>query len=278
MNVNKSKKVVLITGASSGFGMDAALRLLELGYTVYGAARRTELLKEIDKNGGHSLFLDLTDEKSVEDCVSLILKKEGRIDVLINNAGYGLGGPVEFVPIAEGKRQFDVNLFGMAKMIQLVLPSMRENHYGKIINIASVAGKIASPYLGWYNATKFAVEGFSDTLRREVSQFGIKVVVIEPGPINTDWGVIASENIEKFSKDTPYEKDADVITGFFSKFYGTDRAKDKISLVTKAIEKAVVKENPKSRYSMGSFSKIGIISSKIFSDRILDFFMRQIFK
>ncbi|MGL5066248.1 MAG: oxidoreductase [Sarcina sp.] len=179
------KKVALITGASSGIGFDTAIELQKKGYIIYGAARRVDRLETLKKNGINVIALDVTNEESMVKCVETILAKEGRIDVLVNNAGYGSFGAIEDVSMEEARRQVEVNVFGLARMTQLVLPSMRANKYGKIVNISSMAGKMHTPFGGWYHATKFAVEGFSDCLRMEVAEFGIDVILVEPGGIKT---------------------------------------------------------------------------------------------
>ena len=179
------KKVVLITGASSGIGMTTAKMLLNDGYNVYCAARRTELMKELEALGGHPLYLDLTDDSSIKNCVDTILKAEGHIDVLVNNAGYATGGSLEDTPMANARCQFEVNVFGLIRITQLCLPSMREQKSGRIVNISSMAGLFSSPFLGWYHAAKYSVEALSDSLRNEVKAFGIKVAIIEPGLIKT---------------------------------------------------------------------------------------------
>ena len=151
-----NKKVALITGASSGIGESAAILLHNAGFKVYGAARRLEKMKSLEEQGISTISLDITDEDSILNCVNTILEKEGSIDVLVNNAGYGSYGAVEDVPMEEARRQFDVNIFGLARLTQLVLPKMREHSYGKIVNISSMGGKIYTPFGAWYHATKHA--------------------------------------------------------------------------------------------------------------------------
>ena len=203
--MTKQKKVILITGASSGIGYDAAMILAGQGHKVYGAARRVELMDALRDKGVMPIKMDVTDEHSMTDGVKAIVDAEGRIDVLINNAGYGYMGAVENVTIAEAKRQLEVNVFGLARLTQLVLPYMRAQKCGRIINTSSVAGKAVIPFGGWYNVSKYSVEALSDALRIEVKQFGIKVILIEPGGIKTDWGIIAAYNLSASSMGTAYE-------------------------------------------------------------------------
>ena len=192
-------KTALVTGASSGIGKSTVELLLSNGATVYAAARRVEKMSDLEKLGAHLVAMDVTDEESVVSGINSILEKEGSIDILVNNAGYGSYGAIEDVPIDEARRQFEVNIFGLARLTQLVLPKMRENRYGKIVNISSMGGKIYTPFGGWYHATKHALEGFSDCLRLESEPFGIDVIIVEPGGIATPWGAIAAENLKKTS-------------------------------------------------------------------------------
>ena len=198
------KKVALVTGASSGIGKETAKLLFQNGFTVYGAARRVEKMAELREAGIKLIAMDVTDDDSMVSGVNEILKNEKRIDVLVNNAGYGSYGALEDVPISEARYQFEVNIFGLARLAQLVLPTMRAQHSGRIINISSIGGSIGEPHGSWYHATKFAVEGLSDSLRMELKQFGIDVVVIKPGMIVTEWNKIARENMLKVSGNTVY--------------------------------------------------------------------------
>jgi NAD(P)-dependent dehydrogenase (short-subunit alcohol dehydrogenase family) len=168
-----SQPVAFVTGASTGIGFEAAKKLSEHGFTVYAGARRVEKMEPLKAYGVKVLGLDVTDEASMEAAVGTILEAHGRIDVLVNNAGYGSYGSLEEVELAEGRRQFDVNVFGLARMTQLVLPSMRAAARGRIINVSSIGGKMYEPLGAWYHATKFAVEGLSDSLRLELKPHGI---------------------------------------------------------------------------------------------------------
>ena len=177
-----------VTGASSGIGEATARHLAGLGLTVYAGARRVERMESaLAPHGIRPIALDVTDDASMRAAVDRILAETGRIDALVNVAGYGSYGAVEDVPLDEARRQFEVNLFGLGRLIQLVLPSMRARARGRIVNISSIGGKIYEPMGAWYHATKFAVEGFSDSLRLELRPFGIKVVIIEPGLTESEW-------------------------------------------------------------------------------------------
>ena len=174
-------RTALVTGASSGIGEETARRLQGLGYTVYGAARRTGRLEKLAAEGVRPLAMDVTDDASMTAGIARIIEETGRIDVLINNAGYGSYGAIEDVPIDEARRQFEVNLFGLGRLVQLVTPHMRGQKSGTIINISSMGGRLTTPLGGWYHATKYAVEALSDALRMELKPFGIDVVLVEPG-------------------------------------------------------------------------------------------------
>ena len=192
-------QVILLTGASSGIGYNTAKDLAAAGHTVYGAARRVEKLEELRPFGIIPLQLDITDEDSIKKAVETIITKQGRIDVLVNNAGYGFYGAIEDVTLDEARNQFEVNLFGLARLTQLVLPQMRAQRSGRIINVSSMGGRLTTFMGAWYHATKYALEAFSDALRMEVAEFGIDVVIIEPGGIKTPWGLIAADHLEESS-------------------------------------------------------------------------------
>ncbi|MDY4902203.1 MAG: oxidoreductase [Treponema sp.] len=242
-------KVALVTGASSGIGLETTLALLKKGFTVYGAARRLSLMTEIQENGGNILYLDLTDDDSIQSCVKKIAEKEGRIDVLINNSGYGLGGSVENVSIAQAKSQFEVNVFALVRLTQLVLPYMEKSSSSRIINISSMAGRFSSPFLGWYHASKYAVEALTDSLRLELSSLKIKAVLIEPGLIKTHWGTIAANSIKENCKNTVYEKQSLNVADFYEKNYSAENGSaSNPSVISKAVIKAVFAKKPKARY------------------------------
>lgn len=267
------KNVALITGASSGIGFDVALRLLEKGYTVYAAARRTELMEEIVQKGGNSIYLDLKNDSSITACVNEILKKEGKIDLLINNAGYGLGGSLEDIPLEKAKQQFEVNVFGMFRIIQLVLPSMRNQKSGKIINVSSMAARFSTPFTGWYHASKYSVEALSDALRLEVKEFGIKVVIVEPGLIKTNWGIIHSDNINKYSSSSAYARHSKDVSDYFRNSYTKSKFITKPETISKLIVKIAFKKNPRPRYLKGKNAHIYIFIKSVLPASIYDIFL-----
>jgi len=261
------KKVILITGASSGMGKVFARDLAKEGHIVYGAARRVDMLNELNKVGVKTISLDVTDDQSMQNCVTEILQKEGRIDVLVNNAGYGSYGTLEEVSMEEAKRQFEVNVFGLARMTQLVLPGMRKQKSGKIINIASIGGKIATPFGGWYHATKFAVEGMSDSLRLEVAPFGIDVVVIEPGGVKSEWGEIAYQNLLKTTANTAY---GDMAGKFKLAFENTMPKNAEPEVISRLVSKAINSSRPKTRYVGGYMAKPALFFRRWVGDRTMD--------
>lgn len=268
-----SKKVALVTGASSGIGRATALELKNLGFTVYGAARRVEKMKDLESQNIHTLPLDVTSDESMVACVDNILKKEGRIDVLVNNAGYGSYGAIEDVSMTEARRQVEVNLFGLARMTQLVLPKMREHGYGKIVNISSMGGKIWTPFGGWYHATKFAVEGLSDCLRLEVKPFGIDVVVIEPGGVASEWGNISADNLVKTSGKGAYGKEATKTAEATRKTYAGNITQPEV--IARRIGRAVTVRKPKTRYLLGMGAKPAVFMKNLFGDRFYDWMIQK---
>lgn len=271
----KSKKVILVTGASSGIGFDTAQKLARQGHKVYAAARRTELMQPLQNDGVAILRLDVTDEDSMVEGVQHILDTEGHIDVLINNAGYGYLGAIENVTMDEARRQLDVNVFGLARLCQLVLLSMRERGSGRIINTSSVAGKAVMYFGGWYNVSKYSVEALSDALRIELKPFGIDVVMIEPGGIKTDWGNIAADHLAESSKGTAYETAALRESASLHKTYSMNFL-SKPSSVTKAMLRAVNCRRPRARYRVGFASGAIVFFHRLLPTRWWDAMMRQL--
>lgn len=251
---NNQSKTVLITGASSGMGYETARILAEQGHRVYGAARRVEKIQELAQYGVQALPLDITDEASIVACVKEIITREGHIDVLINNAGYGHLGAIEDVSMADAKHQFEVNIFGLARLTQLVLPHMRAQRSGRIVNLASIAGHVTFAFGAWYNATKYALEAFSDALRMEVKPFGIDVIIIEPGGIKTDWGLIAADHLRDSAKSGAYEQMATRMSKGLRKLYLSNIPTDP-KIISRKIARAAVCRRPKTRYLTGRGAK-----------------------
>ncbi len=263
------RSIALVTGASSGIGKDTALELSNSGFIVYAAARRVNLMQDLAEKGIQPIALDVTDEESILQCVSKITEEQGRIDILVNAAGYGCFGAIEDVPLDEARKQFEVNLFGLARLIQLVVPEMRKNRYGKIVNISSMAGKVWMPFGGWYHATKFALEGFSDSLRLELKPMGIDVIIIEPGGIKTDWGIIAADNLKNVSANGAYAKTAGIVSDSMAKLYSSAHLSSP-KLIAQVIRKAVTARKPKTRYLVGFMAKPLVFAKAIIGDRAYD--------
>ncbi len=269
------KKVALITGASSGIGKETAKLLIQNGFTVYGAARRIDKMADLKDIGVKLLAMDVTNDDSMAAGVNEILSTENRIDVLINNAGYGSYGALEDVPISEAKYQFEVNIFGLARLTQLITPTMRKQDSGKIINISSIGGSLGEPHGAWYHATKYAVEGLSDSLRMELKQFGIDVIIIKPGAILTEWNQIARENLIKVSGNSAYK---DLAVKHAKMLEKADEQGSQPIVVAKTILKATLSNNPKTRYSTGGGAKIILFIRKILSDKMFDKLMLSMMK
>jgi NAD(P)-dependent dehydrogenase (short-subunit alcohol dehydrogenase family) len=268
----------LVTGASSGIGEATALKLKELGYTVYGAARRVERMTSLAEAGIRILKMDVTDDESMVAGIDQIITETGRIDVLVNNAGYGSYGALEDVPMSEAKYQFDVNIFGLARLTQLALPHMRKQQSGHIVNVSSVGGKIYEPLGSWYHATKFAVEGLSDSLRLELAPFGIRVVVIEPGAIKTEWSGIAAEGLVKTSGGSAYADQAHNGAAVLSMADGNPRLVSPPSVIANAIAKAVSARRPRTRYAVGGGAKPVLFARRMLSDRAFDALVTRAFR
>lgn len=262
-------KVILITGASSGIGKDTALSLIKEGHVVYGAARRLEMMQDIIHAGGHAVKMDILKERNIDKVVNQITKEQNRIDILINNAGYGLWGAVETISIAEAKRQFDVNIFGLAYLTKKIIPLMRKQKSGKIINMSSMGGKVYTPFGAWYHATKYALEGWSDCLRIELKSFGIDVILIEPGVIKTEFQDIMMDSTVERSIGTPYEKKLKALEKATQEMY-TRGIGSPPSTITKLIIKAINSHNPKRRYVGGLFAKPMLFIKKWFGDKMYE--------
>ena len=269
----KSNKVILLTGASSGIGYDTAVALAQQGHKVYAAARRVDRMEPLRQYGIVPLKMDVTDEASMQEGVKTLLDAEGRIDVLINNAGYGYFGAVENVPMDDARNQLEVNVFGLARLCQLVLPTMRAQHSGRIINTASVAGRSVFYYGGWYHVSKYAVESLSDAMRMELKPFGIDVVIIEPGAIKTNWGIIAADHLIESSKGTAYEQTGTMMANNLRNMYLSNTISDP-AVVRKAIVRAVNARRPCTRYRIGRMANAIVFFHWLLPTRWWDAFLR----
>jgi len=273
-------KAVLITGCSTGIGRAAALRLVKAGHTVYATARRPDSIKDLKEAGCRTLALDVCSEDSMKKAVDEVEDREGAVGVLINNAGYGSDGAFEEVSMEEVRRQFETNVFGLIRMSQLVLPAMRDQGYGRILNVSSMGGRMTLPGGGFYHATKYAVEALSDALRFEVAGFGIKVVLIEPGMIKTEFGSTAIAKVNAASKSgSPYEafhkklaaSIQDVNTGQLAALAVEP------DVVAKVMEKAINAKKPKPRYLITAGAHIFVGLRRWLGDRGFDAFLRTQF-
>ncbi|MGS3182954.1 oxidoreductase [Aeromonas taiwanensis] len=268
-----NSNVVLVTGATSGIGAATAMKLKALGFTVYAAARRIERMQSLTDAGIRVIAMDVTQDASMQAGVERIIAEAGQIDVLVNNAGYGSYGSVEDVSLEEGRAQFDVNVFGAVRLIQLVLPHMRARQTGTIVNITSMGGKIHTPLGAWYHGTKFALEAISDCLRMEVEPFGIKVVVVEPGGIKTEWADIAAQKLREVSGDGPYGHLALPMAESMIGRASRERQSPP-ELIADTIAKAVQARRPKTRYAVGFGARPMIFLRRLLPDRAFDRFMR----
>ncbi len=272
---NSSGTTVLITGGSAGIGMIAARDLAERGYTVYAAARGLEKMEPLKAFGIHPVRMDLTKTDSIKSGLDEIFSLTGDIDILINNAGYGSYGAVEDVPMEEARRQFEVNLFGLAELTKAVLPGMRKKGKGRIINISSIAGRIHTPFASWYHASKHALEGFNSCLRTEVSPYGIKVISIQPGPVRTGWLEISTSNLVKNSGRGAYAREVATVCKSFEKIFSIPFASASPEKIAGVIVKAATSRKPATRYIAPFGAKLMLLLRWILPDRILDFITRK---
>lgn len=261
------KRVAIISGASSGIGKSIALILASNGIIVYAGSRNIENNQELISRGVNVKNLDVSSNESVKEFVNHVLNKEKTIDILINNAGYDIFGPVETVSIEEAKKEFDVNLFGVARMSKNIIPVMRKQKNGLIINISSVVGITPLPFVDWYVASKFALEGLSDCMRMELKPFNIKVVKIEPGVIKTPLADKFSEIFMKNMIGTAYEKDA---KSFF--INSMNHIKDALESidVAKLILNICNDPNPKATNIIGKDAESLVYIKNNFSDEEYD--------
>jgi NAD(P)-dependent dehydrogenase (short-subunit alcohol dehydrogenase family) len=277
-----TSKAVLITGCSTGIGRATAEHLAAKDWTVYATARRPETLAELAQKGCRTLALDVTDEASMATAVAAVEAEEGAVGVLVNNAGYSQSGAVEDVPLDVVRRQFETNVFGLVRMCQLVLPGMRRQGFGRIVNVSSMGGKLVFPGGGFYHGTKFAVEAISDALRFEVKGFGVDVVVIEPGLILTNFGDTAAHGVGEATggDDGAYaEFNAAVAKSTAGAYEDGPMAKlgGGPETVAKAIEKAITARRPKTRYKVTPSARMALATRRLLPDRGWDAFLRSQF-
>ncbi|HEX2195848.1 MAG TPA: oxidoreductase [Actinomycetota bacterium] len=268
-------RAVLVTGSSSGIGRATALRLAQSGWDVYASARRPESISDLADHGCRLLQLDVTDEGSMVAAVRKVEAERGAVGVLVNNAGYGQGGAVEEVPLDAMRRQFETNFFGLARLTQLVLPGMRRQRWGKVVNVSSMGGRLTLPGGGVYHATKHAVEALSDALRFEVKGFGVDVIVIEPGVVKTRFGDVNVETIDLGDPEGPYARFnagvARVVAGAYSpraRGMGTSEG------VAAVVERAISARRPKTRYVYPAMGRALITARRLLPDRAFDLLLR----
>lgn len=278
MSVNAISKAVLITGCSTGIGRATAEHLAARGWRVYATARKPESLAELAARGCITLALDVCDEASMRRAVAEAERAEGAVGVLINNAGYGQEGAFEEVPMERVRRQFETNVFGPIQMTKLVLPGMRRQRWGKIVNLSSMGGRMALPGGSFYHATKYAVEAMSDVLRFEVKGFGIDVIVIEPGAIKTRFGDTAVDSIGA-AGDGPYAKFNETVAQRVRSAYEGPMAMMAAGpeAVAKAIAKAISAQRPKTRYPVTFGARLLMGLRRWLPDRAFDAFLRTQF-
>lgn len=264
-----TKPVALVTGASSGMGKDFVKALLQKNMVVYAVARRTEKMQDLDALGAKTLKMDITEDQDIFSVVEKISEEQGRLDFLVNNAGFGSYGAMEDTKLEDARYQFEVNLFGLARLTQLVLPMMRKQQSGKIINISSMGGKVYTPLGSWYHATKHALEGWSDCLRLELKNFNIDVVLIEPGAIETEFGDVMVGPMLQRSGEGPYSNMAKAMATTTEASY-QEGGSSTTAVITKLLLNAVVSKRPKTRYVAGKYAKPMMFIRKWFGDRVYD--------
>src|SRR5205807_2352565 len=273
-------KAVLVTGCSTGIGRATAERLAKNGHTVYATARRLESIQDLEAKGCKLLALDVTDEESMKAAVAAVEQAEGAVGALVNNAGYSQSGAIEDVPMEQVRRQFETNVFGLIRMSQLVLPGMRKQSFGRIVNVSSMGGKLVFPGGGIYHATKHAVEAISDALRFEVRGFGIDVSIIEPGLIKTQFGETAVGSIdEATSDDGPYAEFNRAVAASTANAYGgaMSRLAAPPDAVARAVERAITSRRPRPRYVITLGARVMLAAHGLLPARGWDTMMRSQF-
>jgi NAD(P)-dependent dehydrogenase (short-subunit alcohol dehydrogenase family) len=269
-------KAVLVTGCSSGIGRATAQRLAAEGWKVYATARRPETIADLRERGCETLALDVLDEDSMKRAVETVSEADGAVGVLVNNAGYSQSGAVETVPPDAVRRQFETNVFGLIRMCQLVLPGMRTQHWGKIVNMGSMGGRVTFPGGGVYHATKYAIEAISDALRFEVRGFGVDVILVEPGLITTEFGQTAAASVDQSPESGPYagfnRRVANLTEGAYRgplRFLGGGPES-----VAATIAGALKADRPKPRYPVTPIARLMINQRRFTPDQLWDLILR----
>jgi NAD(P)-dependent dehydrogenase (short-subunit alcohol dehydrogenase family) len=268
-------KTALVTGASSGIGEATVRALLKDGYEVFAGARRLERMAALETLGARRVFLDLAEDASIVSAVETITKETGRLDVLVNNAGYACLGALEDVPLTEARLQFEVCLFGLARLCQLALPIMRSQRAGCIVNVGSMAGRFGEPFGAWYHAAKFAVEGLSDCLRMEAAPFGVRVILVEPGTIRTDFGRLAGESLIRASGETAYAPYARRHAKMLA-WNDSSKVPSSPEGVARTIARAIRGARPRARYPTGAAARPMLFLRHIAPDWLFDRLMWRI--
>jgi NAD(P)-dependent dehydrogenase (short-subunit alcohol dehydrogenase family) len=266
-------KAVLVTGCSSGIGRATALHLAARGHTVYASARRPDSIADLEPHGCKLLALDVTDETSRQEAVHAIEAEHGAVGALVNNAGYSQSGAVESVPLDDIRRQFETNVFGLVRMCQLVLPAMRAQRFGRIVNVSSMGANFTFPGGGFYHATKYAVEAISDALRFEVKGFGVDVVIIQPGLIKTSFGEVAATAVGQAAQDGPYDTFNARVAEATRDIYVKGPARHLGAgpeAVAKTIERAITAKSPRIRYRVTPSARLLIGQRAVMTDRMWD--------
>ena len=276
-----TSRAVLVTGCSSGIGAAVAARLAETGWTVYATARRPETLAGLEAKGCRTLALDVTDESSRQAAVDAVVEAEGAVGVLVNNAGYSQSGAVESVPDERVRAQFETNVFAPLALCRLVLPGMREQGWGKVVNVSSMGGRFTFPGGGLYHASKYALEALSDAMRFEVKAFGVDVILVEPGLIRTEFGAVAEREIDGATTDRgPYADFNRAVgeatvgayeKGLLARLGGPPEA------VAETIERALAAKRPKARYTVTASARALLAINALLPDKGWDAMMRSSF-
>jgi NAD(P)-dependent dehydrogenase (short-subunit alcohol dehydrogenase family) len=271
-----TSKAALITGCSTGIGRATAIHLAAKGWPVYATARKLDAIEDLESKGCKTLALDVCDEASMKTAVDAVEREHGAVGVLVNNAGYGLEGCFEETPMELVRRQFETNVFGLTRMCQLVLPGMRKQRWGKIVNLSSVGGKLTLPGGAFYHATKHAVEALSDAMRFELRDFGIDVVIIEPGPIKTEFGNTAIANVHRVKQDaSPYSAFNAAVAGKIHEAFDgwmASMAGDPED-VAAAIERGISASKPRTRYPITAAARTMMFLRRWLPDRGFDAFL-----